>query len=403
MRKHEGIDSVTITIEGEVSDEFLADDNYALDVPIEANFTVTPSKDINIRNGVSTYDLLQIQRHILTLDTLDSPYKIIAADINHSNSISAFDLVVMRKVILFDSDTFPNNTSWRFVPSDFVFSNPVDPFDDDFPESIEFTDIQGNTNADFTGIKIGDVNGSANPDEIINPLEDRNSRDTIQFYIDNQILKKGEKVEIPIKVESFEKMIGLQFALSFDPSAIEIEEIKSENLTGFTQKNIGLKYKNQGLITVSWDNLNQVNSYGDGDLFQLTIKVLRDTDLSKALSFNPELLESEAYNFNNDILALTLSFNAEQKSLQGQEKELQLFPNPFSEKIVMRFNLEDENAQLLIYDYQGKLVFEKSKEFRRGNNEIEILGSQLPGEGVYFVQLKDKNKILSSKQIIYLK
>ena len=72
---------------------------------------------------MSTLDLVDIQRHLLGLDPLDSPYKMIAADANNSESLTAIDLVEIRKLILGLYLEFPNNASWRFVDKDFVFSS----------------------------------------------------------------------------------------------------------------------------------------------------------------------------------------------------------------------------------------------------------------------------------------
>ena len=53
---------------------------------------LTASKNDDYLNGVSTLDLLLIQRHILGIETLDDPYKFIAADVNNDQEITATDL-----------------------------------------------------------------------------------------------------------------------------------------------------------------------------------------------------------------------------------------------------------------------------------------------------------------------
>lgn len=127
-----------------------------------ADYTLFPEKDIDPLNGVTTYDMVLITRHILGTQFLDSPYKIIAADINRSNSVSTLDLVELRKLILFQIPGFPNNTSWRFVDAAYIFPDPVHPFDYPFPEVIDFNDlVAGLPPPAFIAIKVGDVNLSA--------------------------------------------------------------------------------------------------------------------------------------------------------------------------------------------------------------------------------------------------
>lgn len=51
-----------------------------------------------------------IQKHILGIQTLTSPYKIIAADVNNSQAITAKDISDIRKVILGVTNEFPNKS-----------------------------------------------------------------------------------------------------------------------------------------------------------------------------------------------------------------------------------------------------------------------------------------------------
>ncbi len=103
------------------------------------NMVFTPYKNDDPLNGVSTFDLVLINRHILGLQPLGSPYKMIAADANASRSITTFDIVEFRKLILGIYTALPNNTSWRFVDKDFQFPDPSNPFKTPFPESITVT------------------------------------------------------------------------------------------------------------------------------------------------------------------------------------------------------------------------------------------------------------------------
>lgn len=144
---------------------------FAHALPYFASYELTPTKNDNPLNGVTTLDLARISRHILGTELLDSPYKIIAADANRSGTITSFDVVELRKLILGIYDSLPNNTAWRFVPQNFVFPDPTNPFAAPFPEKIRENDILTDArNKNFVAIKIGDVNGSATPNKS-NPNE----------------------------------------------------------------------------------------------------------------------------------------------------------------------------------------------------------------------------------------
>lgn len=128
--------------------------------------SVFVTKNTHPYNGVTTIDLALIQKYILGLDTL-STYGIIAADANQDGKVSTYDVVLLRKLLLGVVDTLPNNKSWRFIPKDYFFPNLKNPFEPPFPESIAIyptTDPPLNK-FEFIGIKIGDVNGTANPSQ----------------------------------------------------------------------------------------------------------------------------------------------------------------------------------------------------------------------------------------------
>jgi hypothetical protein len=127
------------------------------------SLVVTPSRDDNPLNGVSTFDVVLITRHILGTQLLNSPYRMIAADVNQSGTITILDLIQIRKLILGITNSFPNAPSWRFVPSGYQFPEPTNPWQETFPEVIILDDLEENNviSGNFIGIKMGDVNGSA--------------------------------------------------------------------------------------------------------------------------------------------------------------------------------------------------------------------------------------------------
>ncbi len=111
------------------------------------SYALVPEKDGALTNGVTTFDIVLIQKHILDIELLNTPEQLIAADINNSGTITTFDIVNLRRVILTLDDAFQNNTSWRFYP-DTIFHDNLNAI---LPDQ------------NFKAIKIGDVNGTADP------------------------------------------------------------------------------------------------------------------------------------------------------------------------------------------------------------------------------------------------
>jgi hypothetical protein len=120
-----------------------ANGNYFLEAPEGPNYTLTLHKDFFVDNGVSTFDIVISARHILEIELFADSLQAVAADANNNNSVSSIDLVRMRQVILGINDEFPESESWRFLPSGIL--------------------VQSDETIDFTGVKIGDPSGNANP------------------------------------------------------------------------------------------------------------------------------------------------------------------------------------------------------------------------------------------------
>ncbi len=138
------------------------DGAYPLVYPLDSIFYITPTKEDNPLNGISTFDIVLMSKHILGIDLLDSPYKMIAADVNNSETISTLDLIHIRRLILGIYTEFPDNSSWRFIPEDYEFPDPLNPWSEEFPEAIFINSSPQETiNFNFIGIKTGDVSGNA--------------------------------------------------------------------------------------------------------------------------------------------------------------------------------------------------------------------------------------------------
>jgi hypothetical protein len=166
-----GVEELDIQFDGEnqgglfivedVSDEPGGFCPYRYEVTAGSNFQVAPVKDDNPLNGVTTYDLVLISKHIQGIEPLNSPYKIIAADADNNGVIDLNDSIELSRLILGIYNELPNNTSWRFVRKDYVFPNPFNPFAEVFPEHYAVANLQSPVSADFVAIKVGDVNGTA--------------------------------------------------------------------------------------------------------------------------------------------------------------------------------------------------------------------------------------------------
>ena len=135
------------------------------DVPVNRAVSLKLTHSGIAVNGVSTYDFVLGVRHILGINRFENPAHYIAADINRSGAITAFDLTQMRQLILGITEDFPNNGAWRFVEKSQLENLEVVQGEVDYMGN--FTDVftveESPLTVDFIGIKIGDLSGNAIP------------------------------------------------------------------------------------------------------------------------------------------------------------------------------------------------------------------------------------------------
>ncbi len=361
-----------------------------------ANYVVAPEKDIDPLNGVTTYDLVLISKHILQIDILDSPYKIISADANSSGSVSTIDLVELRKVILFIEPEFPNNTSWRFVDAEFVFPNPINPWASSFPEVFSINGIEmGLTEANFIAMKIGDVNDSAITLDFAE-TDSRDANETLFFEIENQSIKAGKSYEIAFNAKDAVSLLGYQFTIKFDPQALDFQNIKSINLEGLNNENFGFSHLDKGIITTSWNQIKPTTLDNNEPIFSLQFKVLKDAQLSETLQITSDLTKAEAYDQSGTPIAIELDFSKTTQDLVLNQNT----PNPFSGQTTISFILPNSGeAMISIFDVSGRLVTEVKKEFIKGYNEIWISDKDIGLTGVLYYQLKSADGSLIRKMV----
>ncbi len=363
-------------------------------LPLNQDYTLTPVYDTNPLNGVTTFDMVIIRRHILGVLALNSPYKIIAADANDSGAVTTFDLVVLQKLILNVTDELPNgNKSWRFVDAKYVFPNPANPFFENFPEAITIDPLASNVwEQDFVGIKVGDVNDSADPSDYDGQgNEDRNFDKTLIFNTKDIKLVAGQVYAIPFVAASSQLLAGFQFTLDFDENTLDFQGHKAGVLPYLKDNNFGAVFANEGLLAMNWENVAGYQTSEGEVLFTLEFFVKNNARLSNVLALNSRLTPAEAYlgHFDGmtelDIASVSLEYENDPIS------ELQLFqntPNPFLRTTDLHFFLpEATTVSMRIFDVYGKLIITYTHNYSQGQHTLPIDLGGTAATGVLICEL----------------
>ena len=363
---------------GAMNQTTTTDDEGKYRIPTAVNplldWLVLPTKTGDEPEGVSTLDLVKIQKHLLGLEEFDSPYKLIAADANNNMDVSATDLLELRKLILRITETLPNNTSWRFVKADHVFTDPADPWP--FPE---FSDLD---QLNFIGMKVGDVNGT------VTAPPKHSTHERLDLVADDMPVEAGSLYHVPVYTREVVDLIGLQFTLEM--SGAELNDIQA----GSIDLNDGLWVRHKHRTTASWSKVYPVRSNPAEPLFTLVLRPHQDGFLRDILAVNSSLTRSEAYDRNEEVYDVILDYRIE--AVEIHSGELTISPNPWNLEANITLPVDDTSEGTIhLFNSTGQLILVRS--FNGAN--ITIPNSDLTSAGVYFLQVHTGHRRFEGRMV----
>lgn len=359
-----------------------------------STYKVIPILNDDPLNGISTRDILRIQSHVLGKKRISSPYRMIAADVNASNSITAADMVEMRKLILGVIPSFSKVKSWTFVPTSYVFPKPSSPWN--APRSKEiFIDTYHTYNSDFIAIKMGKV---WSPLDSVSSTQIR-SQMPLNFIVQNEYCKANQTYRIPIRAEHFQDIEGFQFTLNYDSQHLIYQGVES-GVIPINDSHFG-ELEN-GVLTSSWNSDHAEIYNNDEVLFYLNFIVVKDGALSNLLNITNDVITSEAYASDESLRAVQLRFaDAFDKPNKDEILLFQNVPNPFSDRSTIKYFLNNEaDITLRIYDLTGRLIHQYSGHGVQGMNTLQITKKELNLAGHYYYQLQTSKYIATKSMIL---
>lgn len=324
--------------------------------------------------GVSTIDLIQIQKYLLGQRGFNN-YHLIAADADANEIISSADVDRIRSVILGTSTDFSPLPNWRFIPYASLFGweasswlinalvttgtheEPRNSFRSDWMSfnnqlrkyncsncntyfsRLDFTAPSRaamNEKAwSFVGIKMGDLNFSTSV--ATTPL--RSPEINVNF---SQIpeLRSGEDSKLNVrKGEYFTVLItgkskgrganlqGYQFGIQVNAALANVVGISPGEVRKFEPEGFAIDLQRKGSIKTVWLGEEPIRLTGEKILFRVVLQANEDvTKLEDVLQLDSELLAPEFVSDRDELLDLELGFKI--KSDADAFTLVKVFPNP---------------------------------------------------------------------------
>jgi len=370
--------------------DYMTDNNgqFAFaNAPQYLDYEISGEKNDDYLNGVSTLDLVKIQQHILGQELLDSPYKMIAADVTNDKNITALDLIDIRKLILGITTEYPSKGSWTLVDASqdqsLTTANPWM-----YNESRTVTDLQSDMmDIDFIAVKNGDVTDSATAN-LKGTGTDTESRgaEVIELGYADRYVEQGEMVEITLSTERND-IYGYQFTM--DTRGLELTSVEG---SGITESNVGV-FNNK--LTMSY---NSNTTIAKGEVVTLSFEAKGEGMISDLVTINSGITRAEAY-VGEDLEIVNIAMRGGEN---GSDFALhQNEPNPFVSETTIGFDLpESGTATMTLYDVTGKVLKVIEDDFAAGFNTIMINKADLGVTGMVYYKLQAKDHTATRHMIM---
>lgn len=376
--------------------------------------------------GVTTADLLQIQKYLLGQRGLNN-YHLVAADANADASVNSDDIDRIRKVILGVTSDFSPLPNWRFIPYAGLFGwvpsswlehelitegthdGTMKPFNSNWASfnnqllnyncvscptyfsKLEFTaPLRAAMNEkawSFVGIKMGDINLSTDvaANSLRSPIPSVSFSQEKGLRSDSKLnIRKGDSFTIMITGKSKGKVLnvaGYQFAVQVNPSFANVVGVSPGELRKFEPEGFAIELQQKGSIKTVWLGDDPISLNGEKTLFQVVLQAVEDiSKLEDVLQLDSESLVPEFVSDREELLNLELGFKV--KSADNNSFSLvKAFPNPAQNELSFELDCKEaEQIEINISDTFGHRL-RKIYSVIKGKNTLSFgdISSLTPG------------------------
>lgn len=293
----QAISGVAVKVRGEAMADGVGNEDGSFDIRTPAVFPIDLSLDKRTdspsNRGVTVLDLLLVERHVLGRESLESPWKRLAANVDRQGGINAADTLLMREVIHGRKDRYVSGQPvFHFLPADTMFSDAAQPWE--APDFIRYESTAGDlSDQDFIGVKLGDVDGDWGgiAARASNPIGNR----LLSIASRKQSAPKNESVSLAVEfnrrsgpgkefsavlqaAEGFHGVTSLQFTLVWNPAELAFDGVSQFGLPNLSKIHFGTRWAERGRLSFAWADasLKGVTLDVRESLFSLRFRRLAD-------------------------------------------------------------------------------------------------------------------------------
>ena len=363
--------------------------HYELERYPYGSYTLSIDKTDDL-GGINSLDAIKVIRHSTGVEPLGNSYKEQAANVNGDAHINALDAIkIVRAAVGLEA---LSSGDWSFDPS-----------------SYSFAPLTSDQTADFTAVRMGDVNGDWGPDG----RAGGGSRDSVSVSFPVEPVVIGnEPSQYPMLVTGFDAIGAVSLRVAFEDSLLEYGGVTSE-VPGvfFTSNLVGNE------IRIEWYDPTGGASpitVGSDTLLTIGVRLTGAEGDSCGFSFQASCALGDAAGDPIGGVAYVDGVAVLSGGGTGADNEGTLsfgaahnYPNPFNPATMIEFTLERrESVSLTVYDLSGRLVRElvSNERLQAGVHRRTWDGRDTRGRpvasGVYFWQLDSPDGTIRRRMVL---
>lgn len=357
------IDSANTNTQGYYEFPIVPDNTYT----IEGNTTKPWA-------GVNGTDALKIQRHFAGLELLTEPVRLLAADVNLSNSINGTDaLKVKRRFAGLDTS---------FTRGNWTFAKQVIGGDTVIVSGADVT-------ANFYGLCVGDVNGSNTP----SPGKSLTSLITLETSGSVDV-ETGKEFIFPVRIAQDARLGAVSLVLYFPSEFLSVMDISipGQSITSHVAGN---------QIRLAWSEPDAMALKQNDELLLIRFMMINSLDAGQSLGLSLGNESEMADGWANPIVCTLSAPTITPSKLNGTDEpgaslqNCMVYPNPATEQLTVEFNLlSGSPVQISLIDLTGKQIdILLLEELPKGYFKRTFHLNALP-PGVYTVKINSSGEKL---------
>lgn len=340
------------------------------DIPGNHSLQIFTRHDRNFADGLTTADVVKIQRHILGIELFENPMQWIAADLDMNKNVSTKDIVYLRNLILGKITALPHQKSYVFIDPLYLFNDPDSPLNElESCQDLKINNFSSNQHINIRAIKLGDVNLSYTA----NGINKLNQILRLKYKIDNQF----------ITIYSSQSTHFNGFQLSIDLDGLcknRLYKVESD-LSNWSNAFYDVR---NNLVVVSYNTDHDVPLAKETPLLRLVFDHPFEQCTPEIRLTNAFLQEWYEGQMTYDILL------AEEDKQIGIFDKVRIEPNPFSTDAALAvFSNQPTDVTIEIYSTDNRLICSKYKQLLAGDNRIQLDDMTFLKRGVYYFRISN--------------